>query len=377
MKKIYKITILGGTDGFGKWLAEYILEHFSRYISELTITGRNEKKLEQVAMEFHTKPHLNSSPQGENEGTRNCKIIFTTDNIEAVQNADIVIYSVPISKTQQVIEETLPYIKTSAIVSDVTSIKGFSSRAMSVRDDIIVIPTHPMFGPYIQGIAGQVIVLTPEIYIKTSKEYLFLRNFLLQEKAKVVEVSSQEHDRIIAVVQGLTHLNMFVIGETMKRLNFHIGESLNFVSPIYKLMISSVGRYLGQNPELYADIQMYNEEVIEVHEAFLETAKNFHTSVSMKDKKKFIADVEEARGFIGKKYCDEGQVYTDKLIYMLSRQQEILKNNIGNKIELQNIYSGEKINGVLEKHDNGKIFLKSGEIYTIDEYEVREKGNIF
>jgi len=199
---------------------------------------------------------------------------------------------------------------------------------MQMRDDITLIPTHPMFGPYIQTIAGQVIVLTSDDKTKNTSSYQALKGYLNSEKAKVVEVAPKEHDRMMAVVQGLTHLNMFVIAETMKRLNFHIGESMNFISPIYKIMISSVGRYLGQNPQLYADIQMYNEEVLEVHEAFLETAKNFHASVSTKDSDKFISDVEEAKHFIGTEYCEEGQRYTDKIIYMIGRQQEILKNNI-------------------------------------------------
>jgi len=44
----------------------------------------------------------------------------------------------------------------------------------------------------------------------------------------------------MAVVQGLTHFNMFVLADTMKKVKFDIEKSFNFVSPIYKLMISSV-----------------------------------------------------------------------------------------------------------------------------------------
>jgi len=91
---------------------------------------------------------------------------------------------------------------------------------------------------------------------------------------------------------------MFVVGETMKRLQFDIEASMDFVSPIYKLMISSVGRYLSQNPQLYADIQMYNAEVLKVHEVFLETSKDFHTAVKEKNIEKFCGDILEARDFL-------------------------------------------------------------------------------
>ncbi len=330
---MYNIVILWGTNGFGKWLSEYILEHFWEHC-EITTTGRQD------------------------------------DNIVAVKHADIVIYAVPIAKTQEVIELTLAHIQPWAIVADVTSIKKFPSRAMQMRDDITVIPTHPMFGPYISSIAGQVCVLTPDEATKQTPAYKFLYQYLQSQKARVIESTPEYHDKMMAVVQGLTHLNMFVVGETMKRLGFNIADSMDFISPIYKLMVSSVGRYLGQNPWLYADIQMYNDEILSVHEKFLDTAKNFHSSVQRKDTQKFCQDIIEARNALWIENCQEGQAYTDKVIYLLGRQIEILKKSMWKHISLKNIYTGERVDGILESFEAGKILLDSQKSYSIDEYEV-------
>ncbi len=335
MQKIYNITILWGTKGFGEWLTDYILRNFEKQVN-ITTTG-------------------------------GCD-----DNIEAVKSADIVIYSVPISLTEKIISETLPHLKRGAIVADVTSIKKFPSKAMNQRKDIVVIPTHPMFGPYISSIAGQVFVLTPEDTVKQTDEYKFLYNYLQSQKARVIESTPQYHDKMMAVVQWLTHLNMFVVGETMKRLDFNIADSMDFISPIYKLMISSVGRYLWQNPWLYADIQMYNDEVLGVHESFLDTANNFHTSVKNKDYDKFCSDIISAREFLWEKSCEQWQEYTDKIIYMLGEQLDIIKRNIGQKIGLKNIYTQEYVEGKLEHYKDGNIFFPQGNIYKIDRYEVIE-----
>jgi hypothetical protein len=43
---------------------------------------------------------------------------------------------------------------------------------------------------------------------------------------------------------------------------------------------------------------MYNDEVLEVHEKFLDTAKNFHSSVKNKDSDKFCQDIIDAREFL-------------------------------------------------------------------------------
>lgn len=350
MKKVYKVSILGGTDGFGKWLCEYILREFPDHVS-ITITGRNKDKWEWVA--------------------KNLGVFFTDDNISAVKNADIVIYSVPISKTRQTIEETLEYIKSWAIVSDVTSIKTFPSIAMSKRDDLVVIPTHPMFGPYISSIAWQVCVLTANTKNQNTREYIFLKDFLNKKKVRVREESPDSHDKMMAVVQWLTHLNMFVVWETIKRLGFKVSESMDFISPIYKLMISSVWRYLWQNPWLYADIQMYNEQIIHVHENFLDTAKNFHNTVQNKDVEKFCSDIISAREFFEEENCSEWQEYTDKVIYLLWKQLELLKDKLGHVVHLKNIYTCEEVSGKLLDFDEKEISLQGKKVsYLLNNWEV-------
>ncbi|NDK10154.1 prephenate dehydrogenase/arogenate dehydrogenase family protein [Candidatus Gracilibacteria bacterium] len=349
MTKVYKVSILGGTDGFGKWLATYALKNFGDCI-HLTITGNNVEKGHGVSQEL------------------GC--IFLNNNIEAVKDADIVIYSVPISRTLSIIETTLPYLKSGAIAADVTSIKKFPSKALQKRDDIIVIPSHPMFGPFLSSIAGQVIVLTPDENVKNEQSYKYLKDFLIGEHAKVIESTPIYHDKMMAIVQGLTHFNMFVVGETMKRLGCNIGDSMDFVSPIYKLMISSVERYLGQNPALYADIQMFNDEILEVHEKFLDTAQNFHTSVKSGNKEKFCLDIESARDFLGIENCEIGQKYTDKVIYLMGKQIDILKNSIGKEIVAHNIYSGDKISGVLVSFDSQSFTLATYGECVLDEYDI-------
>ena len=68
-------------------------------------------------------------------------------------------------------------------------------------DSCIIIPTHPMFGPYVSSIAGQIIVLCPEDDVKNRAEYKFLKKHLEQTAAKVIETDPKEHDQMMAVVQ--------------------------------------------------------------------------------------------------------------------------------------------------------------------------------
>lgn len=349
-EKKYSITIIWWTSGFWKWLALFLLRKFSSEI-EITITWTNEQNTKKVASELICK--------------------YSTDNINAAKDADIVIFSVPIWLTEEIIRTVWPHIKSWSLVMDVTSIKNTPSKAMieSVNKDVLVIPTHPMFGPFISTIAWQIIILTPDYKTKKNNRYKILKSFLENENAKVFEVSPVEHDKMMAIIQWLTHYNMFILWETIKRLKVDIKQSFDFVSPIYKILISSIGRYANQNPKLYSDIQMSNPEILDIHKVFIDSANDYSSYIKNKDEKQFIDSLEETKEFFWDN-ADYWQKYTDKIIFMISRQIEKIENNIWNKITMLNIYSKEKIGWVLKEYRDEICILDNGEKYDINEWEV-------
>jgi prephenate dehydrogenase len=42
----------------------------------------------------------------------------------------------------------------------------------------MILPTHPMFGPFVSSVAGQIFVLTPADEAKNDARYMFLVNYL-------------------------------------------------------------------------------------------------------------------------------------------------------------------------------------------------------
>ena len=345
-----KVTIIWWTSGFWKWLADFLLKEFSKEI-ELTITWTNENKAVKVSSEL--------------------KCCYSLNNIKSVKDADVIVFSVPIAWSENIMKEICPHVKSWSVVLDVTSIKKGPSKIMRdfCNNEVLVIPTHPMFGPFVSSIASQIFVLTPEEQVKKDSRYIFLKTFLANLWAKVIESTPKEHDKMMAVVQWLTHFNMFVLAETLKRLKIDIKKSMNFISPIYKIMISSVSRYISQDPKLYWDIQMFNSEVLEVHKVFMEVTNNFNKFVKDKDETSFINTILE-----GKKYFWDNalawQKYTDKIIYMISKQREKIENNLWKKVTLINIYSKEQVIWIITKFENNYIFLENLWEYNIDEWEI-------
>jgi prephenate dehydrogenase len=62
-------------------------------------------------------------------------------------------------------------------------------------------------------------------------------------------------------------------------------------------MIASVARYLGHDPRLYGDIQMYNPYILDVHKKFMEVMNDFSNSVENKNEEQFINLVNQAKEY--------------------------------------------------------------------------------
>lgn len=343
------ITIIWWTSGFGKWLAENLMQNYKDKIS-LTITWTDENKCISISNNIGCKYNLN--------------------NINAVEMADVTIVSVPISITIDVINQIWPYLKKWSIICDVTSVKIWSAKVMDnlIKRWIFSIPMHPVFWPFVKNINWQVVVLTPQEDIKNIFQYKFLIWELNKFGAKVIECSPEKHDEMMSIIQWITHFSLFVMGETLRRLKVDMDFANNFVSPVYKLVTSTIARYMNQNPSLYADIQLNNDLNLKAHEVFIQTSQDFHNLLKNNQKQEFVDGLKQTANFFWN-YAKKWQNYTDKIIYIMWKQLEYLKNNIGNTIVIENIYSKQIIKWILEYYDDEKIWIEWNE-YNYDEWIV-------
>lgn len=165
--------------------------------------------------------------------------------------AGLVIVTVPINVTCDVIREKLTQLPSNCILADLTSIKEKPLAAMLAAHKGPVVGLHPMFGPDVGSLAKQVVVVChgrqPEAY-----------QWLLQQieiwGARIVEAEAERHDNAMQLVQAMRHFSTFVYGLNLCKEEADIDNLLQFSSPIYRLELAMVGRLFAQDPELYADI---------------------------------------------------------------------------------------------------------------------------
>ena len=120
---------------------------------------------------------------------------------------NIVVLAVPVDAMAAVLVELRPHLRADAIVLDVGSVKLGPAATMLalLPETVTIVGTHPLFGPQSarHGIAGLKVALCPLRGEGAWRIGAFLRRVL---KLDVVLTTPDEHDREVALAQGLTHL---------------------------------------------------------------------------------------------------------------------------------------------------------------------------
>ena len=140
-----------------------------------------------------------------------------------------------------------------------------------------------------------------------------LRGIFLREGAVCTITTPEEHDRMMAVVQGLTHFVTICMADSIRRLGMDIQKDRRFMSPVYQIELSLVGRLLSQDPALYADILQQNPFVPDVLAACRSAAGDLSDIVKSGNPGAFAEFFSRDTRHLGA-YCGRGQELTDALI---------------------------------------------------------------
>ncbi|WP_458402647.1 prephenate dehydrogenase [Methanobrevibacter sp.] len=326
------VGIIGGTDGLGKTLIYYFRDDFDVYIS-----GRDHNKGRKVAEEL-----------GAN---------YIESNAGLANISDILVISVPIEHTSDVIREVAPFMKTGSVMVDVTSIKEepLKTMAEALPDTVEYIPTHPVFGPRTTVLDNQIIVLTPD---KKGKWYDRVYRYLAGKNMQIIETSAEKHDFMMSIVQVLTHFSFISTASAIEKLSVDIAETEDYESPIYNLMIDMIARIVSQNPYLTYNIQAMNNNGEKIRNTFTEAATELRDVINAKDEDKFVEIAIKATKNMGDITNALGR--SDKAIGALNNEFIYLNQNVGQEVGLKHIYSGTVHVGILESVDKKTAVLRKG-----------------
>ena len=349
-----KITIIGGSKGLGKWIAQKLkIENFN-----ITITSRDKTSGEKIAQEIGVN--------------------YSNNNIEAIQDAKVILFCVPIEVMVETIKKVAPHAPENSLLMDITSIKKEPTEALLKYSPpkSEVIPCHPMFGPRVPSLDGQVVILTPP-EDRCQHSLPVIIDFFKKKNVNLVNTTPEEHDKIMSVVQGLTHFSYISIASTIRKLNISVKESRKFSSPVYSLMLDMISRIVAQNPYLYYSIQKQNSKTALSRKTLIEESIRLSEYIDNDEEDKFIEDMR-----LSAKHLDEFEEAlgrSDKAISILSKDLNDLKKSVGMEVALKHQYSGKIHFGVVKsigadevvlRENNKDITLKISNISILDDEEL-------
>jgi prephenate dehydrogenase len=223
----FAIGIIGGTGGIGKWFADF----FAGEGCTVHVSGKSEG----ISL-----PELAAA----------CRIV---------------IVAVPMVSTIDVIREVGPLLPEEALLMDLTSLKEKPVREMLTASKAEVIGCHPLFGPDAPSMTGQNIVLCPA---RGGRWLGFLQEIFVNNGARITVTAPAEHDRMMALVQGLTHLETLLTGLTLRDSGVESSELDSFSTPVFRTKQAIAGKVFGPRPGLYAALLAENPNMPALLEIF-------------------------------------------------------------------------------------------------------------
>lgn len=335
-----KICIVGGAGKMGRVFAKIFSKHGDVYI--LDVSPERFRVAEEIS-------------------ARLC-------SLDELSDMDIVIISVPIERTSEVIREVAPRMKKGSLLADLTSLKEFpvSEMLKFSSEDVSVIGMHPLFGPF-TPVKHQTVIITPG---RDPHGYLsLLEEILHEEGARIIIMSPEEHDRLMAVVQCLSHFSLVSFGLALRKLGFK--PSHQILPPVYSILFDMVGRILHQNPEMYGEIQK-NPYASEVRRAFLESVMELKEAA---ERSEFSRVMRESASH----FEDTAASFfrSEKLIRCRIREIEEIESLLGSEIVLRNMRTSETVRGKLVEFEENVLRVEvNGEVVelSLDEHELVKRN---
>ena len=300
-----RITILGGAGGMGEWFARFFKDN-NCDVRIVDISDKTETVANELGVQFSTADILELNEEGLKE---------------AFADTDVVLVSVPVDITGRVIERVGPEMHEGSLLMDVTSVKRAPVEMMEkcTNEGVEVLGTHPLFGPSAKSLRGM-----PVVFVPVRKGLLYEEIYELFERhgAKIELLTAEEHDEIMAVIQGLPHFILFAYGIALKDLDFDVERARRFTGPMYEVVLDFVGRLLHQDPQLYAQIQT-NFEMNAVHETFLAAATRLSELVSEGNVDAIMEEMQMAKrhfGNTGGAMRDSDRIIEEKIKHSLENE---------------------------------------------------------
>ena len=201
--------------------------------------------------------------------------------LDKVLEERVIFIAVPIRGFDSLIKEISTKLKPGTTLIDVCSVKSYPVDIMLkyINTKIGIIATHPMFGPDSFSTNTKLKMMMYNVR-DIGNQFLIWSDYFSNQGIEIIEMSPDEHDRLAARSQGITHF----LGRMLKQFGI---QKTQIDTQGFKDLLDLVDQTCNDTWDLYTDLQLYNPHT-------LDTITELRKSTESLDKQlREINDVEK------------------------------------------------------------------------------------
>lgn len=207
---------------------------------------------------------------------------------EAVAACDVIILATNLSATGGLLRELLPLIPPgrSPLIFDIASLKAglVEPLRQACRDGHRVTSLHPMFAPGAALLHGRAVLVCDAGNREATDE---ARSLFADTALGLYEVPLEEHDKMMTVVLGLSHLTNLIFGRAVCKAGFPFPLLGRIASTTFAKQIKTAAEVAEENPALYHEIQFFNPDTESMLADLESSLKDFCSAARSPDGRRF------------------------------------------------------------------------------------------
>jgi chorismate mutase/prephenate dehydrogenase len=267
-----RTLVVGGKGGMGRWIARFLRGQGHRV-------------------------SINDPDPAESDFAE------VADFSAAAPSADLIVVAVPMSVCPAVLEN-LAQLGVKGVVAEMCSLKGHLLPLIErLREDgLRLVSFHPLFGPDVRMLSGRTIVFCDEA---RNKDLEIVRGLFVETSARLVDMSSTEHDHRMGLVLGLTHLANLVFARALSHSSIGAADLSEVAGVTFTKQLGTTREVTAENPGLYFEIQALNRLTPEIGRWLRKALEEWLAAVESNDEEGFTSLMRDCHAYLDGAHPDE------------------------------------------------------------------------
>ncbi|KAL8644282.1 MAG: hypothetical protein Q9226_007845 [Calogaya cf. arnoldii] len=234
------------------------------------------------------------------------RVVIFEDGYGVSRSSDYILYSVEAEAIDKVVAEYGRATKKHSIVGGQTSCKAPEVAAFErhLPSDVEIVSCHSLHGPNVDSKDQPLVIIK---HRASQESYDLVRNVLSCFKSKLVPLSAEEHDRITADTQAVTHAAFLSMGTAWRSNNQFPWELTRYVGGIENVKCNITLRIYSNKWHVYAGLAILNPSAKKQIRQYAESVTDLYKLMLGGHKRELEERIKNAGAFVFNAAGREGE----------------------------------------------------------------------